>query len=208
VTITGQGLGDTTAVTFDGIEGTGLTDPTASPTTGALSPLAIVSDNVITVYSPPHPVGTVDLVVIDPDGASEPVDFTYVGAASPIAGGTGVDSVTPPTGPAVGGTTVTITGSCFTAAQAVFFGDAPASEFTVVSDTEIRAVSPAGTGTVDVTVIGSAECGTAALADGFAYQSALAVTGAGGNGLVMLAALLLLAGGAGVWVSRRREVLG
>jgi hypothetical protein len=191
VTITGEGLGDVTAVTFDGIEGTGLT---------------VVSDTEITVYSPAHPEGVVDLVVVDPDGPSEAVDFTYVAEAA-VPGGTDVDVVTPPSGPAGGGTTVTILGSCFTDAQAVFFGDTPASSFTVVSDTEIRAVTPAGTGTVDVTVIGSAACGTAALADGYSFEAALAVTGAEGGGLVMLAVLLLLAGAAGVWFARRREAL-
>jgi hypothetical protein len=192
VTITGEGLGDTTSVTFDGIEGTGLT---------------IVSDTVITVLSPAHPEGVVDLVVTDPDGGSEPVDFTYVAPGAPVPGGTGIDAVSPSSGPTGGGTTVSIVGSCFTGATAVFFGNSPASSFTVVSDTEISAVSPAGTGTVDVTVIGSAECGTATLADGFVYEPALAVTGAGGGGLVMLAVFLFLAGGAGVWISRRRDAL-
>jgi hypothetical protein len=191
VTITGEGFGDVTAVTFDGIEGTGL---------------VVVSDTEITVYSPAHPEGIVDLVVIDADGPSEAVGFTYIAEAA-VPGGTDVDVVTPPSGPAGGGTTVTILGSCFTGAQAVFFGDAPASSFTVVSDTEIRAITPAGTGTVDVTVIGSADCGTAALADGYSYQPALAVTGSDGGGLLMLAALLLIGGAAGVWVARRREVL-
>jgi hypothetical protein len=207
VTITGQGLGDATAVTFDGIEGTGLTDPTALPA-DAIVPLAIVSDTVITVYSPAHPVGTVDLVVVDPDGASEPVDFTYFGAAVPDPdGGTDVDIVTPPRGPSSGGTAVTITGSCFTDAVAVFFGDVPARSFTVISDTEIRAVSPAGSGAVDVTVIGSVACGTGSLPGAFSYTSGLAVTGSGGGALPVLALLLLLGGLAGVWFSRRRAPL-
>jgi hypothetical protein len=191
VTITGEGLGSTTAVTFDGIEGTGLT---------------VVSDTEISVFSPAHPEGVVDLVVVDPDGPSEPVDFTYL-AADAVPGGTHVDVVTPPSGPAAGGAIVSILGSCFTDARAVFFGDTPASGFTVVSDTEIRATTPAGAGTVDVTVIGSDGCGTGALADGYTFAPGLAVTGAGGGGLVVLAALLLLAGGAGVWVSRRRTAL-
>ncbi|RWZ46294.1 hypothetical protein ELQ90_14650 [Labedella phragmitis] len=192
VTITGEGLSDTTAVTFDGVEGTRLT---------------VVSATEVTVFSPPHPAGTVDLVVVDPDGASVPVSFTYVGADAPIPGGTGVGVVTPPSGPAGGGTTVTITGTCFTGAQAVYFGDSPAAGFTVVSDTEIRAVSPAGSGSVDVTVIGSADCGSGTLSDAFTYQTALAVTGAGGSGLVLLALLLFLAGAAGVWFSTRRVAL-
>ncbi|RUR01400.1 IPT/TIG domain-containing protein [Labedella endophytica] len=213
VTITGEGLGDATAVTFDGIEGTGLNDPTALPE-GTFQPFAIISDEVITVYSPAHPVGTVDLVVIDPDGSSEPVDFTYFGedVPGPIdpedPDGTDVDVVTPPRGPSSGGTTVTITGSCFTGATAVLFGNTPARSVTVISDTEIRAVSPAGSGSVDVTVVGSTECGSATLSGGFTYTSGLAVTGSDAAGLGLLAALLLLVGGAGAWFSRRRNAIG
>ena len=47
---------------------------------------------------------------------------------------------------------VTITGTGFTGATAVDFGTTAATSVTVVSDTSITADSPAGTGTVDVTV--------------------------------------------------------
>jgi hypothetical protein len=57
------------------------------------------------------------------------------------------------TGPAAGGTTVTLTGTGFTGASAVRFGATDATSFTVNSATSITAVSPAGTsGTVDVRV--------------------------------------------------------
>jgi hypothetical protein len=48
----------------------------------------------------------------------------------------------PDTGPAAGGTTVTITGRNFTRATAVRFGANNATTFTVNSDTEISAVGP------------------------------------------------------------------
>ncbi|WP_040871889.1 IPT/TIG domain-containing protein, partial [Nocardia exalbida] len=48
--------------------------------------------------------------------------------------------------------TVTLTGTGLTAATAVNFGATPAASFTVDSDTQITAVTPAGTGTVQVTV--------------------------------------------------------
>ncbi|WP_308425171.1 IPT/TIG domain-containing protein, partial [Wenjunlia tyrosinilytica] len=60
--------------------------------------------------------------------------------------------MTPTTGPTTGGTTITLTGTGFTSATAVRFGTTPATSFTIVSDTHISAVSPAGTGTVQVTV--------------------------------------------------------
>jgi hypothetical protein len=57
-------------------------------------------------------------------------------------------------GPAAGGTTVTLTGTGFTGATAVRFGSVDATSFTVNSAKSITAVSPPGTtGSVDVTVI-------------------------------------------------------
>ena len=63
-----------------------------------------------------------------------------------------VIGVSPNSGGEVGGTPVTISGIDLTGAMAVHFGRAHASSFTVDSATSITAVSPAGTGVVDVTV--------------------------------------------------------
>ena len=63
-----------------------------------------------------------------------------------------VTSISPASGPAAGGTNVTITGSGLTGATGVSFGGAAAEQFTVLSDTEITATSPPGSGTVAVTV--------------------------------------------------------
>ncbi len=63
-----------------------------------------------------------------------------------------VTAVSPASGSTAGGTTVAIIGSGFTGTTAVHFGTAAAASFTVNSDTSITAVSPAGTGAVDVTV--------------------------------------------------------
>ena len=71
--------------------------------------------------------------------------FTWVPA--PV-----VTSLSPSTGPALGGTTVVITGSSLLGATAVSFGSSAASSYTVDSATQITATSPAGTGTVNVTV--------------------------------------------------------
>jgi hypothetical protein len=51
-----------------------------------------------------------------------------------------------------GGDNVTITGLNFTGVTGVSFGGKPAASFTFVSDSEVTAVSPAGTGTVAITV--------------------------------------------------------
>ncbi|MFR9750901.1 IPT/TIG domain-containing protein [Nocardia sp. 004] len=62
-------------------------------------------------------------------------------------------SLDPISGPTSGGNTVQITGSGFTGAGplTVTFGTT-ATTFTIISDTQINAIAPPGTGTVDVTV--------------------------------------------------------
>ena len=54
-----------------------------------------------------------------------------------------VNSITPTTGAAAGGTAVTIAGAGFTGATEVDFGGAAATGVTVVSDTEITCTTPA-----------------------------------------------------------------
>jgi hypothetical protein len=63
-----------------------------------------------------------------------------------------VKGLTPSKGPAAGGTSVAITGSNFEQVKEVKFGAANAASFTVKSRTEIVAVSPPGSGDVDVTI--------------------------------------------------------
>jgi hypothetical protein len=65
-----------------------------------------------------------------------------------------VSGVTPPSGSAAGGTTITITGTGFSSGDTVKVGATPATAVAVVSPTQITAVTPAGSvgGSVDVTV--------------------------------------------------------
>lgn len=64
-----------------------------------------------------------------------------------------VTSVSPNTGPAAGGTLVTVTGVNFTGATAVTFGGTAATSFRVISPSVISAVTPAKTaGVADVVV--------------------------------------------------------
>ncbi|MEU1628434.1 IPT/TIG domain-containing protein [Streptomyces sp. NPDC020096] len=60
--------------------------------------------------------------------------------------------VSPSQGSTSGGTPVTITGTNLGGATAVHFGSRPATGVTSVSATQLTAVSPSGSGTVEVTV--------------------------------------------------------
>jgi len=74
-----------------------------------------------------------------------------------------VTSVTPGFGPEAGGTEVAITGTGFIGATDVKFGTTPAAGFSVLSDTSIVAVAPAGHDTVDITV--TTDSGTSAVVE-------------------------------------------
>jgi hypothetical protein len=64
-----------------------------------------------------------------------------------------VSSVTPNSGPAAGGTWVTISGSGLSGARSVWFGGIPAPQVVPVSATSVQALAPAhAAGTVDVQV--------------------------------------------------------
>ncbi|MFB9279636.1 S-layer homology domain-containing protein [Cohnella cellulosilytica] len=80
-----------------------------------------------------------------------------------------VTAVSPAGGPEAGGTEVTITGSGLSVTTAVYFGGNPAASFTAVSDTSVIAVAPAGSGTVDITVMTPYGTSAPSAADRFTY---------------------------------------
>jgi len=82
-----------------------------------------------------------------------------------------VTSVSPDSGPAAGGTSVTISGTGFTSSSIVDFGSTPATDVVFASATSITASSPAGTGTVDVIVTTTAGTSAASTSDKFTYAS-------------------------------------
>jgi len=68
VTITGSAFTGATSATFDGVAG---------------SSFVVVDDTTITVVTPPHAVGAVDVVVVHPvNGPSAPLGFTYLPATT------------------------------------------------------------------------------------------------------------------------------
>ena len=101
----------------------------------------------ITAVVPPG-TGTVNVRVTGPGGQSAvSANFTY--SAAPVPN---ISNLNPNEGLPAGGTSVVITGTNFTGTTQVRFGATNAASFTVNSATQITAVSPAGTGTVQVTV--------------------------------------------------------
>ncbi|MFE1173966.1 IPT/TIG domain-containing protein [Streptomyces sp. NPDC058773] len=130
VTLSGSGFSGATAVQFGGVPAS----------------FTVNSSTQITATAPAGS-GTVQVTVTTPGGTSSGVPFTYVSAPVPV-----LTSVSPNSGPAAGGTTVTLTGTGLATATAVRFGVTSATSFTVVSDTQITAVAPPGTGTVQITV--------------------------------------------------------
>jgi outer membrane protein assembly factor BamB len=95
--------------------------------------------------------------------------------ASPTTGTAPVVSgISPSSGPAAGGTSVTITGTNLSGATAVKFGSTLAGAFTVVSATQVTATAPAGTGTVDVTVSTSGGTSATGANDKYTYVPAAA----------------------------------
>lgn len=76
--------------------------------------------------------------------------------------------ISPASGSTVGGDSITITGSGFVGATEVEFGGVTA-HMTVDSDTEITAISPPGSGTVDVTVVTPNGPSATSPADQFTY---------------------------------------
>ncbi|GGM62337.1 hypothetical protein GCM10007977_074890 [Dactylosporangium sucinum] len=153
VTITGSGLTGTTAVVFDGSPATSFT---------------VNSGTSITAVTPAHAAGTVDLQVTGPGGTDVVIAaYVYVAAAT-------ATSMFPTTGPDLGGTFVTITGTGFTGATAVTFGGVNASSFVANSDTQITAMTPPGSGTVPVTV--TTPNGSPSVPGGYEYLVSQAAT--------------------------------
>ncbi|MGW2181831.1 IPT/TIG domain-containing protein [Streptomyces sp. NPDC001732] len=162
--------GGTTVV----ITGTGLTGATAVRfgAAGAVS-YTVVSATQITAVTPAGSTGPVLVTVTTPGGTSNAtVTFTYVLAPLPA-----VTGLSPSGGPTGGGTTVTVTGTGFSGATQVRFGSVSALSFSVVSPSQITALSPPGpAGAVPVTVTTPAGTSAAAPASYFFYVPAPVLT--------------------------------
>jgi subtilase family serine protease len=175
-------LGGGTTVTITGNRLTGAGELDFAGVQLLQGSFTVVDDNTINVTAPPQAVSVINagglhVVVKTPLGAStpSPVDlFTYVPSTP------GVTQVDPNNGPPAGGTTVTITGNGFTGVTGVSFNGSPATNVVPDQDNpdaQLTAVSPTGTGTVDVTVATPGGTSAPSSADQFTYIFAAPTVG-------------------------------
>ncbi len=170
------GIGTTVGLTSGGtsvvITGTNFTN-TSTVLFGGTSAASVTYNSAtqLTVISPAGS-GVVDVLVTTVGGtsATSAADrFTYYGAPT-------ITGITPTSGPASGATSVVIAGTNFTGATAVKFGATNATSFNVDSASQITAVAPAGTGSVDVTVVNPATTSAISLYGKYNYVAVPTIT--------------------------------
>jgi hypothetical protein len=146
-----------------------ITAPPSAFVTPYGAPTIAVTGNVFIdpTILPPRP-STLPPALTDWDVLNTVIDYVAVPTVTDLSQNTG---------PAAGGTPVTITGTGFTNATSVGFGPNAVTP-AVQSDTQIDVTSPAGSGTVDVTVTNSAGTSATSAADQFTYESGPVATGA------------------------------
>ena len=133
------------------------------------------SDTLLSCTTPAGAAGAqVDVRVSGDNGSDTLVGgFRYFAAPK-------VTAVAPASGPAAGGTALTITGSNFTRNSAgpnsVSFGGTPALGVVTLSDTALQCQAPPGNGGASVTVMVSNANGSGALDAGYRYRRAPSLT--------------------------------
>lgn len=164
VTITGTGFAAGASVRFGNSDATSVT---------------VNSATSITAVTPSGSAGAVTVRVTNADGQVGQLNsaYTYVSTPAPT-----VSAVSPASAPRTGGTVVTITGTGFLPGAVARFGSTNATSTTVVSPTQITAVTPsaAGTGTVNV-VVTNTDGKSGTRTNGFTYTGTLSVTSVSPN---------------------------
>lgn len=164
--ITGSVAGGTVVA----ISGTNFVSGATVTVGGApASNVSFVNSTAITASLPAKAAGTYDVAVINPDRqvASKIAGYTYVASAGPT-----ITSVAPNSGPAAGGTRVTVVGAHFlnNPSLQISFDNSLATSPTVLSDTQISVMTPAhAAGPVTVKV--TDKISSSSLNNGFTYVS-------------------------------------
>jgi hypothetical protein len=110
----------------------------------------VVSATEISVRPPAGAIGQVNVVVVSPVGNGTLANgYRYVSTGAPT-----VTSVAPATGPAAGGTVVTLTGTNLEGTTEVAFAESSGTNLTVDSPTQLHVTTPAmEAGTYDVALL-------------------------------------------------------
>jgi predicted outer membrane repeat protein len=168
VTVRGTGFAEGTGVLFGDL---------------AAAKVERVNEGLMRVTTPAHAAGDAAVILVNSKGeqVTTTLSFTYVaptGPEKPVP--TSILSATPNSGSLKGGTEVILSGSGFSllgSAVTVLFGATPAPSASILSDTQIRTVTPPhGPGNTDIVVV-DGDKRSAVLAAGFAFvASTLTVT--------------------------------
>jgi hypothetical protein len=151
------------------VKGTGFLAGAAVTIGHAATAVKVATPTKITAVTTATEAGSYEVVVSDANGTSTdgPL-YNYLAPLQPK-----VSTVSPKTGPAAGGTSVTITGTDLTSGSTpvVDFGSTEASEVTVISGKQIVAVAPPVllAGTVDITVTTAGGTSATITKDRFTY---------------------------------------
>jgi hypothetical protein len=157
VTVYGTDLTGASAVDFGSDPGTHVT---------------VVNNDELTV-SAPAGSAAVDVTVTTPGGTSAVSSedrYTYVPLPT-------VNALTPTSGPASGGTVVTVYGINFVEPSSVRFGTDAGTHVTIVNSGELKVTAPAGSGTVNVTVATPGGTSTVSGNDRYSYFARPIVNG-------------------------------
>jgi hypothetical protein len=156
--------GGGTSVTITGTHYVGVTDVSFGGTPAAS--FIVNSATSLTAISPPHQTGTADVVVTTPNGKSVLSSKDRFKFGSPT-----VTGLSPASGGAAGGLSVTVTGTGFGPATVVKFGKVAGTSVVCSTSTTCSVLTPAGkAGMVDVTATVGKKSSKKNLADHFTYS--------------------------------------
>jgi hypothetical protein len=149
------------------LSGTGFSPPVTVNFGGASGTVTGATATTVTVQSPPHAAGTIDVTLVNSDGQSVslPGAFTCSAAANPPPS---LASVSPTSGRTSGGTTVVVSGGNFAAGTTVTVGGVAAAVVARTPSTLTITTPPHGPGNVDVVVV-NADAQQATLPGAFAF---------------------------------------
>ena len=156
-----------TIITGCGFSGAG----TLSVTFGSAAPIVVApaSDTSLSVVAPANSPGTVTVTVrlhpASPPDSVASTSFTYVAIPT-------LTSMVPTRGPEKGGTSVEVTGTNLQpsgSSTSVKFGTTVSPTVSALTNTSLVALSPAGTGTQNVTAVVTLTGGATATSNGLSY---------------------------------------